>query len=145
VTLWEAQGPWKLTGPTRNVLCAGTTITADGPLAPHAAFHAASNALIERETPRNDLVSTAVRRPLPPAPPPAVGRTKKKMNRTHTYLGVVRAAVASRAVGHDVKHELPASVAGSAAREEAGDGEHNARADYAGGALQDRFISVSPA
>jgi len=50
------------------------------------------------------------------------------MNRTHTYLGVVRPAVASRAVGHNVKHEL----AGRAARE----GEQDARADYAGGALQ---------
>jgi hypothetical protein len=70
-------------------------------------------------------------------PPPAVGRTKK-MNRTHTYLGVVRPAVASRAVGHNVKHEL----AGRAARQgEAG--EQDARADYAGGALQDS--SASPA
>lgn len=63
----------------------------------------------------------------------------------HTYLGVVRAAVASRAVGHNVEHELPTSAgaADRAAREDEA-GEQDARADYADGALQDSSSDSCP-
>lgn len=61
--------------------------------------------------------------------------------RGHERLGVVRSAVASRAVGHDVEHEPPAGVdVGRAARGGEG-GQQDGCPDDASGALHAiRFV-----
>jgi hypothetical protein len=110
VIFWGAQGPWNLTGPTRKVHAAGTRMVAEGTSAPHAWAHAASNAL------QRGIVGNAY--------PEKSYSISFISARAYTYLGVIRGALASRSVLHDVEDAAATGAGHPEARE-----QQEARAD----------------